>query len=125
MKRVFIYILLFYCGLIISCGPNKQEKAQLDLIQLKHDDSIRASAINEVMLKIREREDSIAFIKREEEKYYFHIEKMADFMLEFRYGLPRKFYNISDSTYAIGFSKFLLNDSMSLRANIINSQFLL
>lgn len=50
------------------------------------------------------------FIKSEEEKYYFHIEKMADFMLEFRYGLPRKFYNIADSTYAIGFSKFLLNE---------------
>lgn len=51
-----------------------------------------------------------AFIKKEEEKFYFHIERTADFMLEFRYGLPRRFYNILDATYAVGFSKFLLNE---------------
>lgn len=50
------------------------------------------------------------FIKKEEEKFYFHIEKTADFMLEFRYGLPRKFYSILDSSYSLGFSKFLLNE---------------
>lgn len=65
MKR--ICILLGYCGLFTACGPNTQEKARLDLIQLKHDDSIRASATNDVMLKVRAREDSLAFIKREEE----------------------------------------------------------
>ncbi len=51
-----------------------------------------------------------AFIKKEEEKFYFHIERTADFMLEFRYGLPRRFYTILDATYAVGFSKFLLNE---------------
>ena len=51
-----------------------------------------------------------AFINSEEEKFYAHIERTADFMLEFRYGLPRRFYTILDSTYSIGFSKFLLNE---------------
>ncbi len=51
-----------------------------------------------------------AFIKKEEEKFYFHIEKTADFMLEFRYGLPRRFYTILDASYSLGFSKFLLNE---------------
>ena len=51
-----------------------------------------------------------AFIKKEEEKFYSHIERTADFMLEFRYGLPRRFYTILDATYSIGFSKFLLNE---------------
>jgi nitrogenase molybdenum-iron protein beta chain len=50
------------------------------------------------------------FIKKEEDKFYSHIERTADFMLEFRYGLPRRFYTILDSTYSIGFSKFLLNE---------------
>lgn len=51
-----------------------------------------------------------SFIKKEEEKYYSHIEKTADFMLEFRYGIPRRVYSIADSTYALGFTKFLLNE---------------
>jgi Nitrogenase molybdenum-iron protein, alpha and beta chains len=51
-----------------------------------------------------------AFIKKEEEKFYSYIERTADFMLEFRYGLPRRFYTILDATYAVGFSKFLLNE---------------
>lgn len=50
------------------------------------------------------------YIKKEEAKYYAHIEKMADFMLEFRYGIPRRVYTIADSSYALGFSKFLLNE---------------
>lgn len=50
------------------------------------------------------------FIKKEEEKFYSHIERTANFMLEFRYGIPRRFYTLLDATYAIGFSKFLLNE---------------
>ncbi|MDT8718157.1 hydrogenase [Clostridium sp. 19966] len=57
-----------------------------------------------------EQEKVESFIKREEEKYYSFIERTADFMLEFRYGLPRKFYTLLDSAYAVGFSKFLLNE---------------
>jgi nitrogenase molybdenum-iron protein beta chain len=51
-----------------------------------------------------------AFIAKEEEKFYMHIERTADFMLEFRYGLPRRFYTILDASYAIGFAKYLLNE---------------
>lgn len=51
-----------------------------------------------------------AFIRKEEERFYAHIERTADFMLEFRYGLPRQFHTILDASYAVGFSKFLLNE---------------
>ncbi|MHB8064201.1 MAG: nitrogenase component 1, partial [Ruminiclostridium sp.] len=51
-----------------------------------------------------------AFIKKEEKKYYSFIERTADFMLEFRYGIPRRFYTILDASYSIGFSKFLLSE---------------
>ncbi len=51
-----------------------------------------------------------AYINKEEEKYYSFIERTADFMLEFRYGIPRRFYTILDAAYSIGFSKFLLNE---------------
>ncbi len=57
-----------------------------------------------------DRDKSEAFIKKEEEKYYSFIERTADFMLEFRYGLPRRFYTILDASYSIGFSRFLLNE---------------
>lgn len=50
------------------------------------------------------------FIRKEEEKFYAHIERMADFLLEFRYGLPRRFYTILEASYAVGFSKYLLNE---------------
>ncbi|HBQ85578.1 MAG TPA: hydrogenase [Syntrophomonas sp.] len=51
-----------------------------------------------------------AFIAREEEKFYSYIERTADFMLEFRYGLPRVFYTMLDSTYAVGFARYLVNE---------------
>lgn len=51
-----------------------------------------------------------AFIAEEERKFYTHIERMADFILEFRYGLPRRFYAITDAAYALGFSRYLINE---------------
>ncbi|HWR41173.1 MAG TPA: nitrogenase component 1 [Patescibacteria group bacterium] len=57
-----------------------------------------------------DREQTDAFIKKEEARFYMHIERTADFMLEFRYGLPRRFYTILDASYAIGFAKYLLNE---------------
>lgn len=51
-----------------------------------------------------------AFIEQEESKFYAHIERTADFVLEFLYTLPRKFYTVLDATYSIGFSKFLLHE---------------
>lgn len=50
------------------------------------------------------------FITKEEKRFYSHIERTADFMLEFRYGIPRRFYTILDASYAVGFSKYLLNE---------------
>lgn len=57
-----------------------------------------------------DRKKADAFIQKEEEKYYSFIERTADFMLEFRYGIPRRFYTILDAAYSIGFSRFLLNE---------------
>ena len=57
-----------------------------------------------------DKEKTENYIDREEKKFYTHIDKMASFMLEFRYGIPRRFYSLADSSYALGFSKFLLNE---------------
>jgi nitrogenase molybdenum-iron protein beta chain len=50
------------------------------------------------------------YISTEERRFYAHMERMADFMLEFRYGLPRRFYTLLDATYAVGVSKYLVNE---------------
>jgi nitrogenase molybdenum-iron protein beta chain len=50
------------------------------------------------------------FVGQEEHRYYAHLERMADFMLEFRYGQPRRFYTLLDATYGVGVSKFLVNE---------------
>jgi len=50
------------------------------------------------------------FIEREEEVYYETLDDAAEFLLEFRYGLPNVFYVLSDSSYVIGFSRFLINE---------------
>lgn len=50
------------------------------------------------------------FIQSEEKKFYFFLDRTVDFTLEFRYGLPRKFYSLLDASYSLGFSKFLLNE---------------
>lgn len=57
-----------------------------------------------------DRQKAEQFIRKEEERFYMHIERTADFMLEFRYGLPRRFYTILDATYAVGLAKYLLNE---------------
>jgi len=57
-----------------------------------------------------ESKKAYVFIQSEEDRFYAHLEKMADFILEFKYGLPRKYYVALDASYAIGLSKFLLNE---------------
>ncbi len=54
--------------------------------------------------------ESEDFIRREEERFYVYLERMADFILEFKYGLPRHFYTVLDASYGIGLSKFLVNE---------------
>lgn len=50
------------------------------------------------------------FINKEEKRFYYYLERSADFFIEFRYDLAGRFFNINDSAYALGISKFLLNE---------------
>ncbi|MBP2032943.1 nitrogenase molybdenum-iron protein beta chain [Clostridium algifaecis] len=50
------------------------------------------------------------FIRKEEDNFYYYLERSADFFLEFRYSIPGRFFNIADSFYALGISQFLLNE---------------
>ena len=51
-----------------------------------------------------------SFIKKEEDRFYVFLERMADFILEFKYNLPRRFYSTIDANYSIGLSKFFVNE---------------
>lgn len=50
------------------------------------------------------------FINREEKRFYYYIERSLDFFIEFRYDMADRFFNITDSFYALGISKFLVNE---------------
>lgn len=50
------------------------------------------------------------FIQKEEKKYYGYMDTTMDFLLEFRYGLPRRSYSLLDASYSLGFSRFLFNE---------------
>lgn len=50
------------------------------------------------------------FIRREESRFYWYLERAADFLLEFRYDLPGRFVTVCDSMYGLGVSRFLVND---------------
>lgn len=76
---------------------------------------VGGAATGEFLSKVSEfggldSEKTDRFIGREERKFYSFIERTADFMLEFRYGLPRRFYSILDASYAVGVAKYLLNE---------------
>jgi nitrogenase molybdenum-iron protein beta chain len=49
-------------------------------------------------------------INESEEVYYHYIERCADFLFESRSGMPSRFVTISDSSYVLGISRFLIND---------------
>lgn len=48
-------------------------------------------------------------IKKQEDRYYYYIERAADALLETRL-IPRRFITIADSIYSLGISRFLTND---------------
>ncbi|SMC25161.1 nitrogenase molybdenum-iron protein beta chain [Clostridium acidisoli DSM 12555] len=48
-------------------------------------------------------------IKRQEDRYYYYIERAADILLETRI-LPKHFVTIADGFYSLGISRFLVND---------------
>lgn len=66
--------------------------------------------LRQVAQQLGVQEQAERFIEAEEETFYMHLERTAEFMLEFRYGLPRRFYTLLDASYALGFSKYLLNE---------------
>ncbi|MBJ6724353.1 nitrogenase component 1 [Geomesophilobacter sediminis] len=48
-------------------------------------------------------------IRREEARYYYYVERSADLLFETRF-LPGHFVTVADSFYALGLTKFLIND---------------
>lgn len=50
------------------------------------------------------------FICDQETKFFYYLERAADFLLEFRYDLPGRFVNIGDAAYTLGVSRFLASD---------------
>ncbi|MGE5783471.1 MAG: nitrogenase component 1, partial [Myxococcales bacterium] len=53
---------------------------------------------------------SEAFIQECEREYYYYFERLADFVLEFRWDLPSRFTTIADSYYATGLAHFFTKD---------------
>jgi len=50
------------------------------------------------------------YVREQEEHFYLYMENSADFLLEFRYDLPGRFFNVSDSFYTLGITSFLVNE---------------
>lgn len=50
------------------------------------------------------------FIKKEEKRFYYYIQRAVDFFTEFRFSIADRFFNINDSFYTLGVSKFLLHE---------------
>ncbi len=57
-----------------------------------------------------EKEKVDAVIREEEERFYKYFVDTADFFTEIKNGLPYELYTIADSTYALGVSKYLINE---------------
>lgn len=49
-------------------------------------------------------------IKEKEDEYFYYLARSADFLVQSRFDLPKKFFIISDASYTLGISKFLVND---------------
>jgi nitrogenase molybdenum-iron protein beta chain len=49
-------------------------------------------------------------IKRLEDEYYHYLTKSADFLIESRYSLPKRFFTIGDANFSLAFSRFLVQD---------------
>lgn len=59
-------------------------------------------------------EKSEAFIRAELDDFYYYLDRAADFFIEFRYGLPTRYFCALDSHYALGISRFL-SDELGLQ----------
>ena len=60
-----------------------------------------------------------AFIADEETRYYKYIEDFTDFYSEYWWGLPARFAVIGDSAYALGLTRFLVNQLGLIPARVI------
>lgn len=60
-----------------------------------------------------------AFIADEEARYYKYIEDFTDFYAEYWWGLPARFAVIGDSAYALGLSRFLVNQLGLIPARVL------
>jgi nitrogenase molybdenum-iron protein beta chain len=49
-------------------------------------------------------------IQKKEDEFYHYLLRSVDLLTEFQINLPKKFYSIIDSNYALGIAKFLVND---------------
>lgn len=49
-------------------------------------------------------------IREKEDEYFYYLARSADFLVQSRFDLPKKFFIISDASYTLGISKFLVND---------------
>jgi nitrogenase molybdenum-iron protein beta chain len=49
-------------------------------------------------------------IKEYEDEYFYYLARSADFLIQSRFDLPKKFFIINDASYTLGISKFLVND---------------
>jgi nitrogenase molybdenum-iron protein beta chain len=55
-------------------------------------------------------EETEKFVVEQEDEFYHYIVRAADVLTEYRLNQPKRFYNINDASYALGFSKFLVNE---------------
>ncbi|AOZ77383.1 hydrogenase [Clostridium pasteurianum] len=49
-------------------------------------------------------------IEKKENEYYHYLTRLADFLVEFRFDLPKRFFTINDSAYSLAMTRFLVND---------------
>ncbi|MCI1956507.1 MAG: hydrogenase [Oscillospiraceae bacterium] len=49
-------------------------------------------------------------VKRQEDEYFHYLAKAADFLIETRYSLPKKFITIGEPACCLGLASFLVND---------------
>jgi nitrogenase molybdenum-iron protein beta chain len=109
-------VISAWCGLGIV--EHLQQRYQTPYLHFPHfpigarDTSLfLRQVIDAVGFNKEQRERAERFIAFEENKFYAHIDTLMDFLLEFRYGLPRKFYTLLDASYSLGFTRFLLNEA--------------
>ncbi|HWR40347.1 MAG TPA: nitrogenase component 1 [Patescibacteria group bacterium] len=51
-----------------------------------------------------------AFITEKENEFYHYMVRAADLLTEYQLNQPKRFYNINDASYALAFSKFMVNE---------------